>query len=88
MTTIRPVMLVTDESRNYWYSELQSNAIPSLKWHVSLGSLLSGFRRTWSILTTDMIREHCLTSPPLNYSWAPEGAVIICFTSGKSLLLF
>ncbi|XP_031260380.1 2-succinylbenzoate--CoA ligase, chloroplastic/peroxisomal isoform X3 [Pistacia vera] len=84
MTTIRPVMLVTDESCNYWYSELQSNAIPSLKWHVSLGSLLSGFRRIWSILTTDMIREHCLTSPPLNYSWAPEGTVIICFTSGTT----
>ncbi|KAJ0081706.1 hypothetical protein Patl1_11406 [Pistacia atlantica] len=48
MRTIRPVMLVTDESCDYWHSELQSNAIPSLKWHVSLGFSFSGFRRTWS----------------------------------------
>ncbi|XP_044508239.1 2-succinylbenzoate--CoA ligase, chloroplastic/peroxisomal-like isoform X4 [Mangifera indica] len=84
MATIRPVMLVTDESCSHWYSELQCNDLPSLQWHGSLGSPCSDFMKTWSILTTDMIKEHCLTSPPLNYSWAPGGAVIICFTSGTT----
>ncbi|KAL5771805.1 hypothetical protein ACOSQ2_011729 [Xanthoceras sorbifolium] len=84
MSTIRPVMLVTDESCNHWYSELQSNAIPSLKFHVSLGSPSSDFIRTWNILTTDMLKVHPQRSSPLNYYWAPEGAVIICFTSGST----
>ncbi|KAI9197666.1 hypothetical protein LWI28_002356 [Acer negundo] len=84
MSTIRPVMLVTDESCNHWYSELQSNAIPSLKCHVSLGSPSSDFIKRWNILTADMLKVHPLRSSPLNCSWAPEDAVIVCFTSGST----
>ncbi|KAK3188692.1 hypothetical protein Dsin_028253 [Dipteronia sinensis] len=84
MSTIRPVMLVTDESCNHWYSELQSNAIPSLKCHVSLGSPSSDFIKTWNILTADMLKVHSRRSSPLNYSWAPEDAIIVCFTSGST----
>ncbi|KAJ4702962.1 2-succinylbenzoate--CoA ligase [Melia azedarach] len=84
MTTIRPVMLVTDESCHSWNSELQGNAIPSLRWHVTLGSPSFVFMNTWNISTTDIIKEHSPRSPPLNYSWAPAGAVIICFTSGTT----
>ncbi|TXG48122.1 hypothetical protein EZV62_027416 [Acer yangbiense] len=84
MSTIRPVMLVTDESCNHWYSELQSNAIPSLKCHVSLGSPSSDFIKRWNILMADMLKVHPLRSSPLNCFWAPEDAVIVCFTSGST----
>lgn len=130
MTSIRPVMLVTDESSDSWYSELQHNAIPSLRWHVSLGSSSSDFvnkrdsmqfscklsliisirypsntRITYisfskllvimllllssilPVLTADILKGYFLRSLPFTHSWAPEGAVIICFTSGKSLFL-
>lgn len=84
MTSIRPVMLVTDESSDSWYSELQHNAIPSLRWHVSLGSSLSDFVNKRDMLTADILKGYSLRSLPFTHSWAPEGAVIICFTSGTT----
>ncbi|KAF2286007.1 hypothetical protein GH714_009626 [Hevea brasiliensis] len=71
MLCVRPVMLVTDESCNCWYSELQSDAIPSLKWHAFLGSFEAS-----NILTTEMLRKNGIRTLPLNYSWAPEGALL------------
>lgn len=40
-------------------------------------------------LTTETIKEHSqsLNDLSLDYSWAPEGAVLICFTSGMSSLI-
>jgi len=35
-----------------------------------------------------MLKKNSVSSQPLNYCWAHEGAVIICFTSGTSSLLF
>ncbi|KAL9452870.1 hypothetical protein AB3S75_008623 [Citrus x aurantiifolia] len=84
MTSIRPVMLVTDESSDSWYSELQHNAIPSLRWHVSLGSFSSDFVNKKDMLTADILKGYSLRSLPFTHSWAPEGAVIICFTSGTT----
>ncbi|KAM7270099.1 hypothetical protein ACFE04_029313 [Oxalis oulophora] len=77
MLSIRPVMLVTDESCSYWSSELQSNDVPSLRWHVSLDSPSSDFVSLFNVSTTER-------SSILDYSWAPDGAVIICFTSGTT----
>ncbi|KAL9382892.1 hypothetical protein Peur_023215 [Populus x canadensis] len=84
MLMVRPVMLVTDESCKHWYQELQSNALPSVKWHVFSGSLSSGFEKTSNVLTTETLRKHVIGTKQLDYSWAPEGAVIICFTSGTT----
>ncbi|GAV67241.1 AMP-binding domain-containing protein [Cephalotus follicularis] len=84
MLTIMPVMLVTDESCKNWYSKLHTNGIPSLRWHVSMASPSSNFTKIWNILTTDILKQQSARSPPVTYSWAPEGAVIICFTSGTT----
>ncbi|XWS09667.1 hypothetical protein CRYUN_Cryun39dG0008800 [Craigia yunnanensis] len=84
MVTIRPKMLVTDESCYSWHSALQSHTIPSLRWHVSLSSPSSDFLNKYNILTMEMLVEQSVRSVPVNYSFAPEGAVLICFTSGTT----
>ncbi|XP_021812410.1 2-succinylbenzoate--CoA ligase, chloroplastic/peroxisomal [Prunus avium] len=85
MEVVRPVMLVTDESCIPWYSKLQLHHIPSLRWHVSLDSPSSDFLRTSSnVLSTETIKKDSVGDAQLNYSWAPEGVVMICFTSGTS----
>ncbi|KAF9673164.1 hypothetical protein SADUNF_Sadunf11G0120100 [Salix dunnii] len=84
MLMVRPVMLVTDESCKHWYQELQNNALPSVKWHVFSGFPSSGFVKTSNVLTTETLRKHVMGTKQLDYSWAPEGAVIICFTSGTT----
>ncbi|KAM1883316.1 hypothetical protein ACFX13_004692 [Malus domestica] len=86
MEVVRPAMLVTDDSCIPWYSKLQLRDIPSLRWHVSVDSPSSDvLRASNNPLTTESIKKHSVGAAlPLNYSWAPEGAVIICFTSGTS----
>ncbi|KAM3700986.1 hypothetical protein ACJW31_05G139100 [Castanea mollissima] len=84
MLVVRPVMLVTDESCHCWYSNFQKDDIPSLRWHVSLNSPSSDFMKMWNVLTTEMLKKNSVSSLPLNYCWAHEGAVIICFTSGTT----
>ncbi|KAM1008139.1 hypothetical protein ACFX2A_004711 [Malus domestica] len=86
MEVVRPAMLVTDGSCIPWYSKLQLRDIPSLRWHVSVDSPSSDvLRASNNPLTTESIKKHSVGAAlPLNYSWAPEGAVIICFTSGTS----
>ncbi|KAG2689446.1 hypothetical protein I3760_09G138900 [Carya illinoinensis] len=89
MQLVRPVMLITDEScQGGWYSNLRSNHIPSLRWHVSLSSSApsSHLINTWNVLTTEMLRKQYSgkSDLPLNYRWAREGAFMICFTSGTS----
>ncbi|EXB75224.1 2-succinylbenzoate--CoA ligase [Morus notabilis] len=79
---VRPVMLVTDESCNTWSSQLQNFHLPFLRWHVSLDSSASDFLR--NSLTIETIKKHSLNDFSLDYSWAPEGAVLICFTSGTT----
>ncbi|XP_031405872.1 2-succinylbenzoate--CoA ligase, chloroplastic/peroxisomal isoform X2 [Punica granatum] len=84
MLLVQPVLLVTDESCSGWYPELHSSTIPSLKWRILLSSLPSKFPNECSVLTMDKLKfgsQRCSSS---NYSWAPEGAVIICFTSGTT----
>lgn len=35
-------------------------------------------------LTTETLKKPALKSLSFNYAWAPEGAVLICFTSGTT----
>ncbi|KAJ6724095.1 OBG-LIKE ATPASE 1 [Salix viminalis] len=44
----------------------------------------SGSVKTSNVLTTETLRNHVMGTKHLDYSWAPEGAVIICFTSGTT----
>ncbi|KAG6639556.1 hypothetical protein CIPAW_10G109200 [Carya illinoinensis] len=82
MLLVQPVILVTDESCQSWYSNFQNNDITSLRWHVSFTSPSSDCMKTWNVLTTEILKKHSGMSLPLNYRWASEGAVVICFTSG------
>lgn len=84
ITSVRPVMLVIDESSYTWFINLQKKDIPSLRWHVFLGSSSSDFIKKWNLLTPELLKKHLTKLPPFRYSWAPEGAVIICFTSGTT----
>eukprot|EP00257_Ricinus_communis_P021077 XP_015580475.1 2-succinylbenzoate--CoA ligase, chloroplastic/peroxisomal [Ricinus communis] len=84
MLSVKAVMFVADESCSFWYSELKINSIPSLMWHVFLDFSSSSVIQASNILTTDTLRKQGIGSPELNYSWAPERAVLICFTSGTT----
>ncbi|XP_061339707.1 2-succinylbenzoate--CoA ligase, chloroplastic/peroxisomal isoform X2 [Gastrolobium bilobum] len=84
MTAVRPVMLVTDESCYTWCLKLQKNDIPSLRWLILLDSPSLNFTKKWNVLTPEMIKRHPVKPLSFNYSWASEGAVIICFTSGTT----
>ncbi|XP_039050361.1 2-succinylbenzoate--CoA ligase, chloroplastic/peroxisomal-like isoform X1 [Hibiscus syriacus] len=84
MVTIRPKMLVTDESCCHWHSAPHGESIPSLTWHVSLSSPSSDVINKCNILTVEMLVEQSVRFGSMNYSFAPEGAVVICFTSGTT----
>ncbi|XP_030479987.2 2-succinylbenzoate--CoA ligase, chloroplastic/peroxisomal isoform X2 [Cannabis sativa] len=81
---VRPVMLVTDESCKLWSSKLQNYDFPFLRWHVSLESSDSELSNSKNTLTTETLRKNLVKDSSLNYSWAPDGAVLICFTSGTT----
>ncbi|XP_003594530.3 2-succinylbenzoate--CoA ligase, chloroplastic/peroxisomal [Medicago truncatula] len=84
MKAVKPVMLVIDESCYSWYFKFQQNDVPFLKWHVLLDSPSSDFTNKWNVLTPGILKRHHVKPLEFNYSWAPEGAVIICFTSGTT----
>ncbi|WCJ22224.1 2-succinylbenzoate--CoA ligase chloroplastic/peroxisomal [Euphorbia peplus] len=79
MLSVKPVMLVSDESCDFGGLDL-----PFLKWRVFLNSVSSGFENASNILTTEMLRRNGIRSPALDYTWAPDGAALICFTSGTT----
>jgi len=39
------------------------------------------------VFTPEMIKRYPAKLEPFDYSWAPEGTVIICFTSGSRFSL-
>ncbi|XP_019185894.1 PREDICTED: 2-succinylbenzoate--CoA ligase, chloroplastic/peroxisomal isoform X2 [Ipomoea nil] len=82
----RPTLLVTDSMFNFWHSKLHADSIPSLRWHVSM-DVPFGVKSTWTGLTTEKLTKHFEKSLATNYLWAPEGAAIICFTSGMPHVL-
>ncbi|KAK4744196.1 hypothetical protein SAY87_010508 [Trapa incisa] len=85
VSLVNPVMLVTDESCESWYAELHSVAMPSLRWYVSLSdSHPSKQPNKTRVLNMHELKHRSERCSPDSYSWAPEGAVIICFTSGTT----
>ncbi|KAJ8758581.1 hypothetical protein K2173_000302 [Erythroxylum novogranatense] len=83
-STINPVMLVADESCSHWCSLIRSNAIPSLRWHFFLDSSSLGVLKSTKMSMAEAFGKHITRSFSLDYSWAPDDAVIICFTSGTT----
>lgn len=83
MEVVRPILLVTDTSTSYWHSKFQANSVSSLKWHVYMNNPI-GFDITENVLTTEMLKKPSPKPQSLNYIWGPEGAAIICFTSGTT----
>ncbi|KAF9587264.1 hypothetical protein IFM89_039511 [Coptis chinensis] len=84
---LEPEMLVVDDSCAIWYFELQT--YNSLRWHVCLGDPLPFVNHSDNggldqVLTTGTLKSVLQTSASLDYQWAPEGIVLICFTSGTS----
>ncbi|KAI9118805.1 hypothetical protein K1719_010250 [Acacia pycnantha] len=77
-------MLITDESCFSWFINLGKKDIPSLRWHVFIGSPSTDFCKKWNVLTPELLKKHLTKLPPFRFSWAPEGAVVICFTSGTT----
>ncbi|KAL1358870.1 hypothetical protein AAHE18_04G064600 [Arachis hypogaea] len=87
MTVVKPVMLVTDESSQTWYSKLLKTDVPSLRWHALLDSTSSDLAKEWNGIAglhSEMLKKHHVKPLPFDYSWAPDGAVMICFTSGTT----
>ncbi|KAK6932059.1 AMP-binding enzyme, C-terminal domain [Dillenia turbinata] len=82
---VSPVLLVTDDSCSSWYLDLQSHSVASIKWHVFMDSPPSNLILTENVLTTETLKFH---SPKKILSFdclsAPEGAALICFTSGTT----
>ncbi|PON54781.1 2,3-dihydroxybenzoate-AMP ligase [Parasponia andersonii] len=84
MEAVRPVMLVTDETCDLWSSKLQNYDVHFLRWRVDLESSDSDLFSTRNSLSTETIKRHSVKNLSMNYSWAPDGAVLICFTSGTT----
>ncbi|CAN1170461.1 2-succinylbenzoate--CoA ligase, chloroplastic/peroxisomal [Linum perenne] len=84
MLAVRPVMLVSDASCSHWYSELRDEAFPFLMWKVFIDSTFPRSIKLSNALTTESLRKHSVRALELNYTWAPDGAAIVCFTSGTT----
>ncbi|XP_038882142.1 2-succinylbenzoate--CoA ligase, chloroplastic/peroxisomal isoform X6 [Benincasa hispida] len=84
IVSVQPVMLVTDESCCQWYSKLQNDHIPSLRWHVLIGSHLPGYEKTRGALSSEELKKHYVINIPPNFLHAAEGVALICFTSGTT----
>ncbi|KAL8106957.1 hypothetical protein AgCh_023674 [Apium graveolens] len=89
MEVVRPILLVTDVSSNYWHSNFQADTISSIKWHVLMEhsvelDITANGVPSFPMLTTEMLKKSSIKSKSLNYIWGPDGAAIICFTSGTT----
>ncbi|KAL0310505.1 UNVERIFIED_CONTAM: 2-succinylbenzoate--CoA ligase, chloroplastic/peroxisomal [Sesamum angustifolium] len=83
MEVAQPVLLVTDSSRGFWHSKFQIDSVPSLRWHVLMDTPVRGNDKG-TVFATELLNEPTGTSVTLDYRWAPEGAAVICFTSGTT----
>ncbi|XP_059668339.1 2-succinylbenzoate--CoA ligase, chloroplastic/peroxisomal [Cornus florida] len=83
MEVVQPIMLVTDTGCNYWHSEFQTDSVPSLRWHVLMDSPIDS-GSMGNVLTTETLKKPSLSYLSFNYSRAPEGTAMICFTSGTT----
>ncbi|CAN0905514.1 2-succinylbenzoate--CoA ligase, chloroplastic/peroxisomal [Linum grandiflorum] len=85
MLVVRPVMLVIDGSCSHWYSELHDDeSFPFLTWLVFMDSTFPHSINFPNALTTESLRKHSVSAMEFNYTWAPAGAAIVCFTSGTT----
>ncbi|MED6135057.1 hypothetical protein PIB30_042743 [Stylosanthes scabra] len=87
MNVVKPVMLVTDECSQTWYSKLLKTDVPSLRWYALLDSPSSDFAKELNgidVLQSEMLKKHHEKPRLFDYSWAPDCAVLICFTSGTT----
>ncbi|KAF8105813.1 hypothetical protein N665_0155s0030 [Sinapis alba] len=87
MQLVEPVLLVTDETFVSWCIHVQNIDIPSLKWRVLMEeSTSTDFASEHNqFLTTEMLKQNVLVpSLSITYAWAPDDAVVICFTSGTT----
>ncbi|CAG7864252.1 unnamed protein product [Brassica rapa] len=86
MQLVEPVLLVTDETCVAWCIDVQNIDIPSLKWRVLMESTSTDFASEHNqFLTTEMLTQNVLVpSLSTTYAWAPDDAVVICFTSGTT----
>ncbi|KAH7545495.1 hypothetical protein FEM48_Zijuj01G0099900 [Ziziphus jujuba var. spinosa] len=83
MEMVNPVLLVMDKSCNHWFPKLWNYDLASLRWRVSLEEEKNSIG-TWNFLSMEAIKKGFARDLPLSYSWAPEGTVLICFTSGTT----
>ncbi|WOG86135.1 hypothetical protein DCAR_0205336 [Daucus carota subsp. sativus] len=84
MEVVRPILLVTDVNSGYWHSKFRVDTISSISWHVLMEHPVELDITANGILTTEMLKKLCVKSQSLNYVWGPDGAAIICFTSGTT----
>ncbi|KAL0695787.1 hypothetical protein Bca4012_062967 [Brassica carinata] len=87
MQLVEPVLLVTDETCVSWCIHVKDIDIPSLKWRVLMEESTSTdlANEHNQFLTTKMLKQHALVpSLSTTYAWAPDDAVVICFTSGTT----
>ncbi|KAG2304036.1 hypothetical protein Bca52824_032687 [Brassica carinata] len=87
MQLVEPVLLVTDETCVSWCIHVKDIDIPSLKWRVLMEESTSTdlANEHNQFLTTKMLKQHALVPSLLTtYAWAPDDAVVICFTSGTT----
>ncbi|CAH8354830.1 unnamed protein product [Eruca vesicaria subsp. sativa] len=85
MQLVEPVLLVTDEKCVSWCIHVHNIDIPSLKWRVLMESTSTDFASEHNqFLTTEMLKQNVLVDSLPTYAWAPDDAVVICFTSGTT----
>ncbi|VVA99213.1 unnamed protein product [Arabis nemorensis] len=85
MLLVEPVLLVTDETCASWCIDVRNGDVPSLKWRVLMESTSTEIsNENNQFLTTEMLKNHALVPSLSTYAWAPNDAVVICFTSGTT----
>ncbi|XP_006415458.2 2-succinylbenzoate--CoA ligase, chloroplastic/peroxisomal isoform X2 [Eutrema salsugineum] len=85
MLLVEPVLLVTDETFFSWCIGVQNIDIPSLKWRVLMEFTSTEFANEHNqFLKTEMLKQHEVMPSLSTYAWAPDDAVVICFTSGTT----
>ncbi|XXG68415.1 hypothetical protein AAC387_Pa06g1505 [Persea americana] len=87
MESVRPVMLVVDESCHFWSLQLQKSEnkkLLCLRSHVFLGDPPSSRSNTANVPSTNAIKKPLEGAPAPDYLWASEGIALICFTSGTT----
>ncbi|KAL2467419.1 2-succinylbenzoate--CoA ligase [Abeliophyllum distichum] len=83
MEVVQPVLLVTDSSPGYWHSAFHIDSVPSLQWHILMDTPVRA-NYSGTALTTELLKKPTGRSVTMDYIWAPERDVIICFTSGTT----